>query len=141
MSRGAGLEVFGALDVCEAQRRVRRLARTAGLGDDATFQLLIAVTELANHLFVASRRTGALAFRVLRRGDRRGLEVLARVATGGQWAVDLPPIEPLVDEFDAGFEGFGRIYVRARKWTSAAGASAVFAARAPGRPVAAAGRA
>lgn len=110
------LRVRGPRDLGEAQRQARRLARAVGLRQDAVAELLIAVTALVDHLYLASRRAGRLVFRRLRKGGRRGLEIVALIDVGGQWAIDLPPVERLVDELDAGFERDGGLRVTARKW-------------------------
>jgi hypothetical protein len=104
------------LDICLAQNRVRALSGKAGLSERSIFQLLIAVTEVSSHLFLAGRRSGRLRFVLMRKGARQGLELTAEVDPCGSFALGLPPLERLVDEVDAGFGPDGRILVIVRVW-------------------------
>jgi serine/threonine-protein kinase RsbT len=119
-------------DIVTARKRGRELAAEGGFsGSDLTI-IATAISELARNI-VAYARAGEMTLRVVHRGDRRGLVVIARdegpgiddvslvmqdgFSTGRSLGLGLPGAKRLMDEFDIESELGRGTTVTMTKWS------------------------
>jgi serine/threonine-protein kinase RsbT len=119
-------------DIVDARRRGRELATQGGFsGSDLTI-IATAISELARNI-VAYAHAGEMTLRVVRRGDRSGLVVVARdegpgihdvslvmkdgFSTGRSLGLGLPGAKRLMDEFEIVSELGQGTTVTMTKWT------------------------
>jgi anti-sigma regulatory factor (Ser/Thr protein kinase) len=76
------LTIYDEASVSEARQRARAAAEQAGLTADAAATLALIASELANNQ-LRHARGGVIAVRVIARGDRRGVEIVAADRGGG----------------------------------------------------------
>jgi hypothetical protein len=69
--------VRDATHLCRVQSTTRELCRAIGQNESTVFQAVIAMTELAYHLFVESSHSGVLEVSAVKRKNGLGLEVRA----------------------------------------------------------------
>lgn len=117
--RSVEVVVRGSADLPAASAAVRGACGRAGFDLRASTTFMLAVRKLLEHLLVRPGRPGLLVLTSVCGGGRVGLQAEARVACE-DWGVDVPPIEDLVDELDAGFTPEGAVRVWARKWRQVA---------------------
>lgn len=102
-------------DLERARAAARAACARAGLAAREAAHFTLAVGKLAEHLVVAAGRVGVLRVTAIFSEGRSGVQAEA-VVRCQDWAVDVPKVEDLVDELDAGFTSDGAIRVWARKW-------------------------
>jgi serine/threonine-protein kinase RsbT len=119
-------------DIVAARQRGRELAAQGGFsGSDLTI-IATAISELARNI-VAYARAGEMTLRVVRRGDRCGLVVVARdegpgihnvslvmqdgFSTGRSLGLGLPGAKRLMDEFEIVSELGQGTTVTMTKWS------------------------
>lgn len=119
MVRSLEVAVRGSGDLPAASAAVRGACARAGFDLRASTTFHLAVRRLLEHLLVLPGRPGLLVLKPVCGGGRVGLEAEARVVCDGR-GLDVPSIEDLVDELDAGFTPEGAIRVWARKWRTVA---------------------
>lgn len=119
-------------DIVTARRRGRELAAEGGfIGSDLTI-IATAISELARNI-VSYARAGEMTLRVVRKGDRSGLVVVARdegpgiddvslvmqdgFSTGRSLGLGLPGAKRLMDEFEIVSELGQGTTVTMTKWS------------------------
>lgn len=115
---GLRLPVETERDAQRAGREALGLCGAAGLDSRSAAQMARAVAALCGALFTGRKRPGAVLLTLISAEGRLGVEALARLPAGQR--VDVPPVEDLVDELEAGFAAGGEVLVVARKWRAPA---------------------
>jgi serine/threonine-protein kinase RsbT len=119
-------------DIVTARRRGRELAAEGGFSGSDLTVIATAISELARNI-VAYARAGEMTLRVVRRGDRSGLIVIARdegpgiddvslvmqdgFSTGRSLGLGLPGAKRLMDEFEIASELGRGTTVTMTKWS------------------------
>jgi serine/threonine-protein kinase RsbT len=119
-------------DIVTARRRGRELAAEGGFSGSDLTVIATAIAELARNI-VAYARAGEMTLRVVRRGDRSGLIVIARdegpgiddvslvmqdgFSTGRSLGLGLPGAKRLMDEFEIASELGRGTTVTMTKWS------------------------
>jgi serine/threonine-protein kinase RsbT len=119
-------------DIVAARRKARELATQVGFsGSDLTL-IATAISEVARNIVVYANR-GEIVLSAMRRGDRRGVLVVARdqgpgipdipramrdgFSTGKSLGLGLPGAKRLMDEFEIASEVGKGTTITMRKWT------------------------
>jgi len=119
-------------DIVTARRRGRELAAEGGFSGSDLTVIATAISELARNI-VAYARAGEMTLRVIRRGDRSGLLVIARdegpgiddvslvmqdgFSTGRSLGLGLPGAKRLMDEFEIASELGRGTTITMTKWS------------------------
>jgi len=119
-------------DIVTARRRGRELAAEGGFSGSDLTVIATAISELARNI-VAYARAGEMTLRVVRRGDRSGLIVIARdegpgiddvslvmqdgFSTGRSLGLGLPGAKRLMDEFEIASDLGRGTTVTMTKWS------------------------
>jgi serine/threonine-protein kinase RsbT len=119
-------------DIVTARRRGRELAAEGGFSGSDLTVIATAISELARNI-VAYAHAGEMTLRVVRRGDRSGLIVIARdegpgihdvslvmqdgFSTGRSLGLGLPGAKRLMDEFEIASELGRGTTVTMTKWS------------------------
>jgi serine/threonine-protein kinase RsbT len=119
------------IDVLTARTQGRAMAATLGFSNSDKTLIATAISEVARNIVNYAKR-GEIVLRVVRRGDRRGILVLARdqgpgipdvaramedgYSTGGSLGLGLPGSKRLMDEFEVASEVGKGTTVTMTKW-------------------------
>ena len=119
-------------DIVAARRKARELATQVGFSGSDLTVIATAISEVARNIVVYANR-GEIVLSVMRRGDRRGVLVVARdqgpgipdipramrdgFSTGKSLGLGLPGAKRLMDEFEIASEVGKGTTITMRKWT------------------------
>ena len=119
------------IDVLTARTQGRAMASTLSFSSSDKTLIATAISEVARNIVNYAKR-GEIVLRVVRRGDRRGILVLARdqgpgipdvaramedgYSTGGSLGLGLPGSKRLMDEFEVASEVGKGTTVTMTKW-------------------------
>ena len=125
------VQISSDIDVLTARTQGRTLASTLGFSSSEKTLIATAISEVARNI-VNYAKCGEIVLRVVRRGDRRGILVIASdhgpgipdiaramedgYSTGGSLGLGLPGSKRLMDEFEVVSEVGQGTKVTMTKW-------------------------